>query len=352
MTKTTQHSGTFQALAALALLLLGTSEARAQSYTITDLSGSIPNTAETFDMNNSGQITFHVPSFKTPGKGFVWSNGAATDLGAGGVLGINDAGQVAGWSQPGPFPYQEYHGYVWQNGTTTLLGGDIAVARDINNLGQVVGNRGNPNPVNGFLLDNGTFTDIPPLPSYQLVYAHSINDAGQVVGQSGNGFDPYHAFTYQNGVTSDLNSFLPVGSDWLLQAATGINNTGQIVGTAYINGDAHQFLLSQGIVYDLGGGSMSDLNNLGQVVTGSSLWANGSATDLNTLVAGSGWAIQSANAINDAGQIVGLGTFAGQNRVFLLTPVPEPGSWTMLAIGLLSVGWIRLSRDTKRSDSR
>ena len=43
--------------------------------------------------------------------------------------------------------------------------------------------------------------------------------------------------------------------------------------------------------------------------------------DLNTLLpADSGWVLLSANAINDAGQIVGEGTLDGEPRAFLLTP--------------------------------
>jgi hypothetical protein len=53
--------------------------------------------------------------------------------------------------------------------------------------------------------------------------------------------------------------------------------------------------------------------------------------DLNNLIApGSGWLLGAAYAINDRGQIVGVGTHNGQDRAFLLTPVPEPGTWAML----------------------
>ena len=53
--------------------------------------------------------------------------------------------------------------------------------------------------------------------------------------------------------------------------------------------------------------------------------------NLNSLVP-SGWDIQSANAINDGGQILALGTFQGGPLDFVvLTPVPEPSSLLMLA---------------------
>ena len=47
----------------------------------------------------------------------------------------------------------------------------------------------------------------------------------------------------------------------------------------------------------------------------------GLVTDLNTLIPpDSGWELQSAEDINNAGQIVGAGTIHGQHHAFLLTP--------------------------------
>jgi probable HAF family extracellular repeat protein len=43
--------------------------------------------------------------------------------------------------------------------------------------------------------------------------------------------------------------------------------------------------------------------------------------DLNKLIpAHSGWVLETAYSINDAGQIVGYGTLNKQQRAFLLTP--------------------------------
>lgn len=66
------------------------------------------------------------------------------------------------------------------------------------------------------------------------------------------------------------------------------------------------------------------------------LWRGGAAYDLNTRVVGGtdGLVLRSAAAVNDRGQIVGLGTRSGANRAFLLTPV---GLATSLAVtGLTS----------------
>ena len=57
--------------------------------------------------------------------------------------------------------------------------------------------------------------------------------------------------------------------------------------------------------------------------------------DLNTLIDPlSGWELSAATAINDAGQITGYGVIGGQNHAFLLTPVPEPTTLALLALGL------------------
>jgi len=72
--------------------------------------------------------------------------------------------------------------------------------------------------------------------------------------------------------------------------AYGINEYGQAVGNAGLTGD--------GVLY-----------------------AGGHAYDLNTLVTGLGWKLETATAINNAGQIVGFGINpSGQTHAFLLNP--------------------------------
>jgi PEP-CTERM motif len=58
-------------------------------------------------------------------------------------------------------------------------------------------------------------------------------------------------------------------------------------------------------------------------------------TDLNSLPSGSGWTLESAVAINNAGDIVGTGINpAGANDAFLLSSVPEPSTLVLFVIGL------------------
>jgi probable HAF family extracellular repeat protein len=75
--------------------------------------------------------------------------------------------------------------------------------------------------------------------------------------------------------------------------AFGLNDSGQVVGDSYnASGQPHAFV-----------------------------WQNGTMSDLNDLIPpGSGWVLGNATAINNAGQIVGVGSHNGQGRAFLLTP--------------------------------
>jgi len=45
--------------------------------------------------------------------------------------------------------------------------------------------------------------------------------------------------------------------------------------------------------------------------------------DLNELAADSGWVLELATGINDAGQITGIGLHHGQSRAFLFERRPE-----------------------------
>jgi hypothetical protein len=74
------------------------------------------------------------------------------------------------------------------------------------------------------------------------------------------------------------------------------------------------------------------------------LWQwNGTSHDMFTLndvvVDLDGWNLGAPQGINDLGQIVGFGTDEnGNTRGFLLTAVPEPGSWAMLIAGFGLIG--------------
>jgi probable HAF family extracellular repeat protein len=82
-----------------------------------------------------------------------------------------------------------------------------------------------------------------------------------------------------------------------------------------------------------------DVNNSGQVVGDSAgrafLWQSGlGMIDLNSLLpAQSGWILEYAVGINDAGQIVGGGTLNGVDHSWMMT-VPAPGTGAILLAAL------------------
>ena len=65
------------------------------------------------------------------------------------------------------------------------------------------------------------------------------NNRGQFVGTSTVAGDTeYHAFITVDGVMTDLNPQIPLGSGWLLEYAYGLNERGQIVGGGHREGVA------------------------------------------------------------------------------------------------------------------
>lgn len=91
--------------------------------------------------------------------------------------------------------------------------------------------------------------------------------------------------------------------------AYAINNAGHVVGTS---GDSSG--RPRAFLYD---GTIKDLNDLID----------------NAL----GWTLTHASDINNSGQITGYGTIGGEEHAFLLTPIPEPGTITLLLCSLASV---------------
>jgi len=89
------------------------------------------------------------------------------------------------------------------------------------------------------------------------------------------------------------------------------------------------------------------------------LWEKSSGiSDLNDLVWAPGWTVNGVVGINNAGQILGVGSYNGQNRAFVLTPntsksVPEPSSaLAFLALGAVGAGAAFRQRQQQEASSR
>jgi probable HAF family extracellular repeat protein len=206
-------------------------------------------------INNNGQVIVN-----NGGSAFLFSGGpnsAWTEIGTLGgnyniAYGINDYGQVVGQATtPGDYTF---YAYLCSGGTTmtnlgTLSGGTASTAYAINNSGQVVGQAdisSGPNSLalaflwsSGSGMQNlGTFGG-----NYSIAYA--INNLGQVVGGANTSSDGYDdAFLYSGGVMQDLNNLISPNSGWVLEDATGINDSGQICGDGEYQGKQDAFLLT------------------------------------------------------------------------------------------------------------
>jgi probable HAF family extracellular repeat protein len=256
---------------------------------------------------------------------FKWHAGNVTDLGAlpgdnncSIATSVNARGEIVGQSENGIvdplFGSNEFRAVLWKSGRIEDLGtfgGKYSVVSSINNRGQISGLATNSIPDPFSLL-------------YQLV-------------QSPDGTQT-RAFIWENGEKHDLGTL--GGPD--AQPFGLVSERGEIVGVSYTNSSpnastnlptADPFLWSKerGMIDlgTLGGvwGSAGLVNNRGQVVGSSSvaadpaaclgnndpanchpfLWENGHLIDLNTESLG-GSPIN-ANALNDAGDIVGTATF-------------------------------------------
>lgn len=231
-----------------------------------------------------------------------------TDLGNLNPVAINNAGQIVGGDT------------LWTNGKSVpLIGIDPTT---LNNRGQIIGEPRGPHAISGgiehnaraFLWQNGKLTDLgtPGMPSQYV--ATGINDSGQIIGTSYG-----HPLLWENGRRTYLPKLFKDPPYTQMPCETGgINNRGQSVGYAAANnGDTHAVLWQNERVVDLGTSSGHEaravaINDHSQIVGYASLkrfqyrhamlWQGGKRHDLTTLP---GDTDSQAAAINNRGQIIG-----------------------------------------------
>ena len=218
--------------------------------------------------------------------------------------GINDRGQVVGWSLTERDEFQR--ATLWSNGTTTdlgTLGGINSYAFGINSGGQIAGWSYTTNGRERATIWNGiTPTELPP-PFGGSSLAYGINDSGQVVGRTTiSATSAYLRATIWNGtIPTDIN---PNG---FVSSGLAINNLGQVVGLSYV--------------------SVTGDNSLQQRAY---LWDNTTSFTLSTLHS-------IATSINDQGQIVGTSVIpSGDQNIAQLQRATLWTSTTELVLGTLS----------------
>ncbi len=341
-------------------------------YTITDLGPALPHSSPPwFDgdyyinavsMNAAGDVVAATPTASGNTHAALFHNGQVIDLGTLGGLyseatGINKSGLIVGNSQ---IVSGYVHAFLYSNNVMTdlgTLGGSNSYAIAINDSAQIVGNSDLADGTShAFLYKAGVMTDLG------AVSAVSINASGQVLVS-----DSSFAFVYSNGAMQPLPLPQCNGSPFQYGAAYAMNDSGEVVGEAWawigsmlVCDDA--ILISGGQVKDIGFGPSSfttaiAINGPGHILGKGWTYCDGSFCQLEyTFLDGavlfysvstpdsSGWFSLLGSAINDAGQIAGIGNNASGQRAFLMTPPPLPTvSITAPASGTSVAGIITVS---------
>jgi probable HAF family extracellular repeat protein len=164
--------------------------------------------------------------------------------------------------------------------------------------------------------------------------AMAINATGQIVGLGHTSSGTQQAFLYSNGVMQDIDNSTSIAS-----IANDINNSGEIVGSTYHSTGQHAFSYSGGIMTDIylgtGLNTANGINNIGQIVGNNTSAINnigqavglfgdsrafinsGGTTTLLPLISG-GYYFNNATDINDHSQVVGyMESVSGYGHAFL-----------------------------------
>jgi probable HAF family extracellular repeat protein len=281
-------SGSTKNILAVALLCFpGVLLAQTKTYTVTEF--TVPAKAFVQGGNNKGQYVGG--NIQVPQSAYLWPvlsapttlnllsgfNGAQADA-------INDVGQVVGSSFS---PALHSHATLWQGSSVQDLGvppGDqTSQAAAINNAGVVVGIAVSATQVDitgaalehAEVFDSGTFINLGTPGNFSS--ASGINNSGQIVGLSNlTGSNSFHAMLWNGTVATDLGTLGGPTS-----VANAINDSGEIAGAADLSGTTDTITVQH-----------------------AALWKDGVVTDLGVL----GGAVSLAVAINAGGDIVGQST--------------------------------------------
>jgi probable HAF family extracellular repeat protein len=326
-----------------------------QKYIVTDLGTLFGWNSYAYSINNRDQVVGSSIANSGYTRAVLYENGTVRDLGLGtngaysaNARAINDAGQITGYLGINT----SSHIFLYENGLLRDIGsglfGNAGYTQNygygINASGNIVGynyyNGGNPHAC---FISNNVSKTMPGISSAPVSFASDINNSNHIVGDALlPGQSSRHAYLYADGSVKDLGTLGGTAGSYS-SYATAINNNEQIVGASLTTSNVarHAFIYSNNHMTDLGaltgagGESVAYAINDRGVAVGYSMTTNnvqhacvytdGSVRDLNGLVINqnSGWTLQTAWSINNAGKIVGVEVnSSGASHAFLLTPIP------------------------------
>jgi probable HAF family extracellular repeat protein len=191
------------------------------------------------DITDAGQVVGGYTGDPYPGSdaavpwAFLWDDGVFRNLFPGSAADINDVGQVAGaWESTRGYPVAAiWDATLGPRELGVLPGGVFSAAYGLNDAGQVVGWSEAFDGDHAFLWDDGQMIDLGWGSA-----AADINNAGQIVG----------GWTiWSGGVRANLNDLVPAGSGLTIWSANSINEAGQIAAMALdARGVQHAVLLN------------------------------------------------------------------------------------------------------------
>ncbi len=285
------------------------------------------------DINNSGMIvgSSEASSPGYPECAFVWTrSGGMTSLGTFGGqasygYGVNSSGLVVGFWQTSS---GSGNGFTWTaaHGMVDLPAFEPLAVNDQGILGGAAFATAQAalyNPATGVITNIGTLGG-------PLSQVNALSDTGFAVGLADVSASTSHAFLYNSNTRQMLDLGNPVSESWYSDAS-GVNDFGDVVGGYSTESD--------------GGGGTAFIYT-----------PAGGLQDLNDFIdPASGYFLEGATSINNAGEIVCLGVNQlGQDHAVLLTPTPEPSSLVITcaaAAGLALIMAIRSVASRRRFDT-
>jgi hypothetical protein len=298
----------------------------------------------------------------------------STAAGSGGTgcseaLAINDAGAITGFatakSGMGVAWNSQPQAFVYSGGTATILpapsGMDSTWGWAINANGDVAGQTWlstDASSYSPYLAVKGpsgyTGINLGKPAGFGSTYGYGMNDYDMVVGNGPNGSGVQNALLWTTGVVpfyglttgiNDLNalvSSLPAASGWVLNTARGINDAGQIIGSAHHGGtdDAHSFAymltLPKALAGDANLDGIVNIDDLSKVLTNydrtGMTWSDGDFTGDGTV------------NISDLSNVLTNYDRTASAGAVGFSAVPEPGTLILLLASLAGLAAWRRSR--------